>query len=371
MTMMFLLNSLDVGGSESKVVRVSNELVKQGVDVRIVYLGGGDALINRVSKDVELLNLNYNIKSITKASYELFKYIRNNNVSTIYTVNMFPMIFVVLSKVLLRKKLKWFSLINTTYFESLKKEIQMVLYRIVLFYPSFIVFGAEEQKRVWNKRYLINDKSSEVIYNGVDNNFFSFNAVPKSSIDELYRLYNIDDFDRVYITVAQLRSEKRHIDIIEAARITKKLGYNFLFLFVGTGLSRNVDDLKKLVDEYNLSENIIFIGQVGDPRPLLSISNGFILASESETFSNAALEAMSMGLPCILSNVGGASEMVIPGYNGFLFQAKSSDSLVEQIFNHFNSDNSLLSENAKKLVEDKFSFSQMIQQYLRLYKGSF
>lgn len=59
---------------------------------------------------------------------------------------------------------------------------------------------------------------------------------------------------------------------------------------------------------------------IDDVRPLLKLADAFVLISTAvETFSNAALEAMAMGLPVILSRIGSAAEMVEIGRSGFLY----------------------------------------------------
>jgi glycosyltransferase involved in cell wall biosynthesis len=62
-----------------------------------------------------------------------------------------------------------------------------------------------------------------------------------------------------------------------------------------------------------------FVGAVEDVRPVLAALDIFVLPSiEVESFSNAALEAMSMGRPVILSDIGGAREMITDGVEGYV-----------------------------------------------------
>jgi glycosyltransferase involved in cell wall biosynthesis len=87
-----------------------------------------------------------------------------------------------------------------------------------------------------------------------------------------------------------------------------------------------------------------------------------------ETFSNAALEAMAMGLPVILSRIGGAAEMVEAGLNGFLYAPGD----VTQLTGHIAAlagDEGLarrMGRAAMTRVQGCFGFSRMLDEYRNL-----
>ena len=66
-------------------------------------------------------------------------------------------------------------------------------------------------------------------------------------------------------------------------------------------------------------DRVHFLGETDDVRPVLAALDVFVLPSIAvESFSNAALEAMSMGKPVILSEIGGAREMINDGVEGYV-----------------------------------------------------
>uniref|UniRef100_UPI0039C713D2 glycosyltransferase n=1 Tax=Umezakia ovalisporum TaxID=75695 RepID=UPI0039C713D2 len=84
--------------------------------------------------------------------------------------------------------------------------------------------------------------------------------------------------------------------------------------------------IEEAVKASGLEEYIILKGQQSDVRPFYHASDLFTLTSESvETFSIAALEAMSCGLPAVLTDIGGAREMVKDGLNGFICDTSPED----------------------------------------------
>ena len=103
-------------------------------------------------------------------------------------------------------------------------------------------------------------------------------------------------------------------------------------------------------------------------RPFLKVADTFVLTSTSETFSNAALEAMAMGLPVILSRVGGAAEMVEAGKNGFLYSPGNVTELAGHIA-ALAGDEALtrkVGAAAATQVQDSFSFTRMLDEYRSL-----
>jgi glycosyltransferase involved in cell wall biosynthesis len=281
--------------------------------------------------------------------------------------------FVALTKLILRDQLTFIALINTTYFYSLKKEIQMVIYRGLLLTSDHLVFGANAQRNLWLRKYFLPAETSSVLFNGVDTNYFSPSPVLLEKAEALSNKLELSNFDLILVSVAQLREEKRHIDIIDACSILQEMGLNGAFLFVGKGEPSMVESLKNRAVQLEVDENIFLIGQVNDPRPYLLSADLFLLASRTETFSNSALEAMAMGVPALLSDVGGASEMIEEGYNGLLHNAMDAQDMAKKIYLFWGKfmGRKDFSRNARQSVIERFSFERMVQTYTRLAKGQF
>jgi len=90
----------------------------------------------------------------------------------------------------------------------------------------------------------------------------------------------------------------------------------------------NVPEISLVIPCHNEEQNL---------RPLLAASDVVALPSTSvETFSLAALEAMALGRPVVLSEIGGAAEMVRPGENGFLFPAHDTPAVLKAYMEKFD-----------------------------------
>jgi glycosyltransferase involved in cell wall biosynthesis len=109
------------------------------------------------------------------------------------------------------------------------------------------------------------------------------------------------------ISTSQLNADKGHREVLTALAELKKQGLGFEYHVVGTG--RIEQELRELAHHLGLSSEIVWHGFQKDVRALLSECDVFILASHKEGLPNSLLEAMSMGLACVATDVGGVREV--------------------------------------------------------------
>ncbi len=147
----------------------------------------------------------------------------------------------------------------------------------------------------------------------------------KNFIDEKYlKKYNNRPlvFDGTYrfCFVGNL-VERKGVEILIDAAI-KLLKYKFQVLIVGGGPLQN--KLKKKVKEFELENQIKFLGPLSDPHRIISNSHVMVLPSFSEGTSRAVLESLYLGIPCILRNVDGNRELINnKNKNGRLFELEN------------------------------------------------
>src|ERR1700739_4687890 len=130
----------------------------------------------------------------------------------------------------------------------------------------------------------------------------------------------------VITTIANLRPVKGIDILIRAAAIVCKEFPQARFIVVGEVIDRNcLVELRTLIRTLRLENNMLFWGRSDDVLSILILSTLFCLLSRSEGFSNAILEAMATGLPCVVTDVGGNREVVEDDQNGFLVPSEDPE----------------------------------------------
>ena len=151
---------------------------------------------------------------------------------------------------------------------------------------------------------------------------------------------------KYYLLVSRLDFGYKKVDLV--IETFNKLGLPLVI--VGTGREEN--KLKKMA-----KENIIFAGYVNEKRLFEYYKNAkALIMPQEEDFGIVAVEAQSSGVPVIAFKKGGASDTVINGKTGILFDRQTVGSLTKavKVFNRKKFDSKLIIENAKKFRESVF-----------------
>jgi len=366
----FLLSSLTIGGSERKTINIANELHRRGVNVHVAYLNPPHTLLDSLQPSVPTICLKRKGMFSFSASKILHSYLSSQGVNTIFCVNLYPLVYAFVARILQgrQKSLKIVQLINTTRHVSRKAESQMLLYRPLLRRVDRIVFGCRAQMRLWCAEYRLDTSRCSVIYNGVDGE--AYKPLSDDRIVELRAsILGCSNSDFVVGTVGQLRPVKNQVEIIYAHRKLNDVLPCVLTVLVGDGPER--EKIRLVCEEYSLTDEVRLLGQIDDVRNVISTMDVFVIPSISETFSNAALEAMAMGKVVVITDNGGAREMIDSGANGYTYDQGDVGSLTD-ILASLATDSTLrrrLGRNARHTVLQEFTFTQMVDSYQELITG--
>ncbi len=360
---LFLLSSLGTGGSELKTVRLANALASRGIPSMLAYLSPPFALTSEAAPEVELVHLHRRGKVSLRALRLLSRILRDRDIHTIVAVNLYPALYVWLARLAARgRRPRFVATVNTTDIRSRKLALQMHLYRRILSAADLVIFGAEAQRRLWCEKYGVRNyvHRTRVIYNGVDTERF----VPAAAAPHRAGDGSVSPF--IIGTVGQMRPEKSHVDLVRAVAMLRARGFDVRAVLVGDGPER--PRIAAEIAQLGMSDSISFAGEARDVRPFLASMDVFVLTSTAvETFSNAALEALSSGVPVVASDIGGIRELLAFG-GGITYPPGDAASLSEHLalLLRDRERRMRMSTEARSAVEEHFSFHRMVEEFVNV-----
>lgn len=132
------------------------------------------------------------------------------------------------------------------------------------------------------------------------------------------------------------------------------------FIIIGLDDSEYTVYLKELAKELGIYERIVWLGIVNNVSDYLSITDIYVQPSRTEALSLGVCEALSYGVPCIASNVGGLPEVA-----SLLFESEHSEDLADKI-NYILNSPKLMKEYGEESYR-KYMFGLNIENGVKLY----
>ena len=346
-----ILNGPEYGGSEKHVVDIINNL-PNNYDVSLI-MSKNNKMINYINrtKCKKVYQIDRNKIS---AILQIKKIIINERPNIVHSHaargNLYARIAA--KKFVLSNKLK---LICTAhgwvlpYLKFRKIKEKLFMYGKNLDYMTLAVskFSMEEMIN-----HGFDRKKMKYIYNGINVNYYNKKAKIKKNVSTLSY-------------IGRFTNQKGIDYLLEALLYFKES--NLTFNFYGKG--EKEETIKNFIKENNLN-NVFINGFIESNKVIdvLSKTDVLLLPSIDEGFPYILVEAVSAGVPCIASNVGGVSE-IINNNNGRLIKSKNVNQIVEAI----NSlDESNIKLYSKQCIKDsiKFDISVMISELENIYKGA-
>lgn len=165
------------------------------------------------------------------------------------------------------------------------------------------------------------------------------------------------------VTVANLRTEKAHEVLLEAAARLAPRYSDLKFRIIGDGPREA--ELRALAAGLGVTDRVEFLGHREDVPALLTRADIFVLPSRSEAFPNGAIEAMAAGLPVVASRVGGLIDLVDEGRTGLLVEPDNPAALADAIASLIESPAraAALGAAARDEVVHRYSFDRMVRSF--------
>ena len=319
--LLFLTADFSGGGAESVLVQLANHFSSM-YDVHYMVLSTKGPNLSKLNSKIKLFELNK--RSSISSVIEINRYIKKKNIDV--AIGTLSMAYAVsLANLFGRKKCIYIARIgsiisaNLSDYKLIKKFIMYFYQKTLNFSDKIITQSVAMDNDL--KKYI--NKKSTVIYNPISRNRILSLAKENSEIKLDSNYFNI-------ISVGRLANEKDYkTSILSISKLKKKLE-NIRYYILGEG------DLKEELFEYSnslgMSKEIIFVGYLKNPFPVMRSADVLLLTSLYEGFSNVILESLTLNVPVVATDSpGGNKEIILDGINGFLAKVKNSDDIVDKL----------------------------------------
>jgi glycosyltransferase involved in cell wall biosynthesis len=367
---LFLFPRMPVGGAETFITSLLHRMDKKVIQPIVFSMGcESDPMFlkipNEVPRYIHARKWRYDLSPCTSIE----NIIVDDQIQTVVCTDYFTYFY--FRYALRRRKfnVRVVILLQVTKPRSMKEYLHGFIFARMLRASDEIQTICKNQKQYLARLFKIpDDRFAKTIYNGVDTVFWSL-PVDSELRNNQRAKYGIPEHATVILNVAGFRPEKRHDLLLQAfAKIqqTNSRG-NYYLLLVGGGNATLRAKIETLAKKLDIADRVVFAGIQENVRPMYWASDIFTLASTSETFSIAALEAMASGLPCVLTKIGGADEMIDENINGLLVEAGSSDALADGWARCAAMLDSFDRAEIRKKVVERFTLNECVQNYERYF----
>ena len=204
----------------------------------------------------------------------------------------------------------------------------------------------------------------EIFPNGVD--FDVYSPGTQDQVRTLRAKESFNDGSLVVGMIGRLWHQKNPQAFLNSAQEILKNRTDVTFIFIGDGELK--EHLESSLNE-NEKDNIKFLGWSNNTAEWLKIFDVFVLPSLWEGMPLAIIEALSTGVPCIVSDIPGNNHLVADGKNGFLFPLAKPDELTEKILLLLDNDELRfkMAQTAYLNATERFDIDKRVEKISNLY----
>ncbi len=361
----YLVDSLDVGGTETQAVELALRIGAMGYEVTLGYLRAGGPLREKLQGSpvaVVEFHPKGGIDS-PRGIYQMLRlswFLRRGRFDVVHTHDLWSNLMGVPAAWLAgipaivssRRDLAqsdWYRGKRRVWLRRIQNLSGAVLANAIQVRDALIAedgFAAEKVR---------------VIRNGVDLDKFQVQS-------EREALFPDAGKGQLIVMVANMLSDvKGHAWLIAAAPAVVREFPSARFVLVGDGEAR--PGFERQVRELGLDQNFLFLGRRNDVPRILASCDVAVLASRAEGLPNAVLEYMAAGLPTVVTRVGGNQELVEDGVTGLLVPAEDSEALSAALLRYLQNPEEAckIARRGREFVSHNFSFDGLVCEVDELY----
>ncbi|WP_308687990.1 glycosyltransferase [Streptococcus oralis] len=251
-----------------------------------------------------------------------------------------------------RKEVKKISWIHGSIEEFLKDSSKRESHRRQLDAADAIVGISKKTSNSIKEVYPDYSSKLQTVYNGYD-----FKSILEKSQEKI----DIEITPQSICTIGRIEENKGSDRVVEVIRLLHQEGKHYHLYFIGAGDME--EELKKQVKEYQLEDYVHFLGYQKNPYQYLSQMKVLLSMSKQEGFPGVYVEALSLGIPFVSTDVGGAEELSQEGRFGQIIE--SNQEAAQAITNYMTSASNFDVNEASQFIQ-QFTIAKQIEQVEKL-----
>ncbi len=359
----YVVGSLDPGGTERLVLDMSRAFA-DGFDVFVFCLDEPGAWAPDARRAGVSVHCLWRQPGLDLAvALRLARTFRRLGIDIVHAHQYTPWFYAALSR-LLHPRPRLVFQEHGRFHPEVEKPLRRALNRLVIERLTHRTIAVSRDIRERLVRYEgLGRGGIDVIYNGVH----PIEALPREERQRLRAEAGFGASDFVVGTVGRLDPIKNLPMLVDALAAASAHDARLKGWIVGDG--PEAGEIRKKIRQQALGDRIRMAGYRNDVSRCLQCMDLFVLCSFSEGTSMALLEAMSAGLPAIVTDVGGNPEIVADGSSGWVIPSGGQDLLARRIAEVAGNADSGKSagEAARRRVAEMFTFDRMIDSFRAIY----
>jgi glycosyltransferase involved in cell wall biosynthesis len=362
----YLLDSLNVGGTETQAVELARRIPAAGYDVTLGCLRVQGPLLQRLEGAAVVLREFHPKGGIDTPAglYQIFRlswFLRRGKFDVVHTHDLWSNLLgipaarmasvpVIVSSRRDLGHLDWYQGKRRRWLRSIQNLSGAVVANATPIRDALISEDGFAPEKL------------RVIHNGVDVDKFHADRYGRD------RIFPGMGDDKLIVLVGNMHSDvKGHPWLIASAPAVIREFPSTRFVLVGDGQQRSY--FEQQVAALGLERSFLFLGRRDDIPAILACCDIAVLPSRAEGLPNAVLEYMAAGLPTVVSRVGGSAELVDSGVTGLVVSPEDSAAL-STAFLTFLHDPGLaqkMARSGREFIVRNFSFERLVREVDALY----
>lgn len=364
MIVAYFIGSLNRGGAEMLTLDICRKRESAPYDIVLIYRNDGELSAAFRETGVPMIRIK---PGRNKLGYfhEIRKTLKNKKIDIIHAQTLTNALLSVICTVFSNVK------VVASFHGFYKSPLQKIMRHCVMWMADALLYVSKYERDWYVKTSFFCPRNRcHVVYNGL-------------SFDKLDERYVIPEFLKVtrqtkpesvcLVMVGNFAKGRSQFFLCQCFKHLLQQEHKSLqFFFVGKRVDATpwrFDECVRYCEENHLTDNVHFVGSRGDVPAILQFSDGFVYASEHDSFGIAVVEAVAAGIPTIVNDWAVMQEIV--GDQGWADVYHTDDiedccskikGLIEDLDNRKR-----LSEIAKEQVRDAYSIETHINKLYSIY----